>query len=88
MQDSKKFPQTHKECGCKREDFIESLNYIPREDLQKLLLQGYVEAECENCGTEYRIEKEELEKIVQEITNMDISCDTSLCNTCDIGCFD
>ena len=68
MQDSKKFPQTHKECGCKREDFIESLNYIPRE--------------------EYRIEKEELEKIVQEITNMEISCDTSLCNTCDIGCFD
>ena len=53
-----------------------------------LLNQGFVEAECENCGTEYRIEKEELEKIVQEITNMDISCDTSLCNTCDIGCFD
>ena len=76
MQDSKKFPQTHKECGCKR------------EDLKVLLNQGFVEAECENCGTEYRIEKEELEKIVQEITNMDISCDTSLCNTCDIGCFD
>ncbi len=88
MQDSKKFPQTHEECGCKREDFIESLNYIPREDLKVLLNQGFVEAECENCGTEYRIEKEELEKIVQEITNMDISCDTSLCNTCDIGCFD
>ena len=43
---------------------------------------------CENCGTEYRIEKEELEKIVSEITEMNISCDTSLCNTCDIGCFD
>ena len=87
-EEKKHFHQTHEECGCKREDFIESLNYIPREDLQKLLFQGYVEAECENCGTEYRIEKEELEKIVQEITNMDISCDTSLCNTCDIGCFD
>ena len=84
----KDFPKTHEECGCKREDFIDSLNYIPREDLQKLLLQGYVEAECENCGTEYRIEKEELEKIVKEITEMNISCDTSLCNTCDIGCFD
>ena len=68
--------KTHEECGCKR------------EDLQKLLLQGYVEAECENCGTEYRIEKEELEKIVREITEMNISCDTSLCSTCDIGCFD
>ena len=88
MQDSKKFPKTHKECGCKREDFIESLNYIPREDLKVLLNQGFVEAECENCGTEYRIEKEELEKIVKEITEMNISCDTSLCSTCDIGCFD
>ena len=66
----------------------EEVKYIPREDLQKLLLQGYVEAECENCGTEYRIEKEELEKIVKEITEMNISCDTSLCSTCDIGCFD
>ena len=83
-EEKKHFHQTHEECGCKREDFIDSLNYIPREDLQKLLLQGYVEAECENCGTEYRIEKEELEKI----TEMNISCDTSLCSTCDIGCFD
>ena len=87
-EEKKHFHQTHEECGCKREDFIDSLNYIPREDLQKLLLQGYVEAECENCGTEYRIQTEELEKIVKEITEMNISCDTSLCSTCDIGCFD
>ena len=71
--------------GTKKSPFAEG---ITREDLQKLLLQGYVEAECENCGTEYRIEKEELEKIVREITEMNISCDTSLCSTCDIGCFD
>ena len=71
-EEKKHFHQTHEECGCKREDFIDSLNYIPSE----------------NCGTEYRIEKEELEKIVKEITEMNISCDTSLCSTCDIGCFD
>ena len=49
--EDRSFHKTHEECGCKREDFIESLNYLTREDLQKLLLQGYVEAECENCGT-------------------------------------
>ena len=87
-EEKKHFHQTHEECGCKREDFIESLNYIPREDLQKLLLQASVEAECDNRGIAYTIEKEELEKIAKEITEMNISCDTSLCSTCDIGCFD
>lgn len=86
--EEKTYPMTHEKCGCKREDFIDSLNYLPRKELQILLNQGYVEAVCESCGTEYRVEKEELEKIVQEIMGLDAMCDLTLCNTCDVGCFD
>ena len=33
--EEKAFHKTHEECGCKREDFIDSLNYLTREDLRR-----------------------------------------------------
>lgn len=81
VEQKKEYKMTHSECGCKREDFIDSLFYLPDEYINELLRKGIVEAECENCGKQYVVEKEELEKIFKDVKKR-LEYGSSLCETC------
>lgn len=78
---------THEECGCKMEDFVNSLRFLPKNVLISMIEEGSIEAVCENCGTEYKIEGEDLEKIkkMTESSTSISGCDLSCCEGCS-GC--
>ena len=52
-----------------------------------MIEEGKIEAVCENCGTEYKIEGEELNKvkIIAENSTSISGCDASCCDGC-FGC--
>ena len=52
-----------------------------------MIEEGSIEAVCENCGTEYKIEGEDLEKIkkMTESSTSISGCDLSCCEGCS-GC--
>lgn len=82
----KKYKLTHEECGCTKKDFIESLVYLPSESIKQIFEEGYVEATCENCGAEYKVDIKEIEEVLD--TELGESCDAfgdSLCSTCGIS---
>lgn len=78
---------TNEECGCTMADFINSLRFIPKDALLAMVEEGKIEAVCENCGTEYKIQGEDLEKVKEMAENStSISgCDVSCCDGCS-GC--
>lgn len=77
-----KYKMTHEECKCTKQDFIDSLMYLPSYEIEKMLEVGYVEAVCENCGTEYKVLMDELQKALSsKITNC-----ASSCSDCSMGC--
>lgn len=78
---------SHERCGCTRQDFLDSIKYIEREGREILLKQGYIEADCESCGTEYRLEGEEFQTIMKEVMESEDMCGPTGCSTCSIGCF-
>lgn len=80
-----KYPKTHEQCGCTKEDFVGSLKYLSREELQNLKMQGYVEAICDECGTEYRVENEELDEVIKNIIDEDLEPGEA-CKTCFLDC--
>ena len=83
----KKYKLTKEECGCTIEDFINSLKFLPKPALLSMIEEGKIEAVCENCGTEYKIEGEELNKvkIIAENSTSISGCDASCCDGC-FGC--
>lgn len=83
----KEYKLTKEQCGCTMADFMNSLKFLPKEALLKMIEEAKIEAVCENCGTEYNIEGEDLEK-VKEIAENSTSisgCDLSCCDGC-TGC--
>lgn len=83
----KEYKLTHEECGCTKSDFVNSLRFLPSEALLSMVEDGSIEAVCENCGTEYVIEGEELEdikKMAERSTSIS-GCDVSCCDGCS-GC--
>ena len=85
--EEKKYKLTHEECGCKIEDFKNSLRFLPSEVLFSMVEEGVIEATCDNCGTEYKIEGEDLKEIKQiaERSASISGCDLSCCDGCS-GC--
>lgn len=75
---------THEECGCTLDDFMNSLRFLPKNVLLSMIEEGSIEATCENCGTEYKIEGKDLDKVKEIAEN---STTISGCNlTCCDGC--
>lgn len=83
----KKYKLTKEECGCTMDDFINSLRFLPKEALLKMIEEGKIEAICENCGTEYKIEGRDLERVrkMAENSTSISGCDISCCDGCS-GC--
>ncbi len=87
LNEDKKYKMTKEECGCTIDDFINSLKFLPKPVLMQMVSEGKIEATCDNCGTEYKIEGEELERvkeIAENSTNIS-GCDISCCDGC-TGC--
>lgn len=84
--DNKKYKMTHEECGCTKQEFIESLVYLPSESIKEIFEKGYVEATCENCGTEYNVDIKEIEKVLDTKLGEGYGeFGNSLCDICNIS---
>lgn len=85
--EKQEYKLTHEECGCTLDDFINSLRFLPKNVLMTMIAEGKIEAICENCGTEYKIEGEDLEKVKKMAENSTTisGCDMSCCDGC-FGC--
>lgn len=77
---------THEECGCTKEQFIKSLVYLPSESIREIFEDGYVEATCETCGTEYKVDIKEIEEVLDKKLGEGYGeFGTSLCSTCNLS---
>lgn len=85
--EEKEYKLTQEECGCTMNDFINSLRFLPKEVLLTMVEEGKIEAVCENCGTEYKIEGEDLDKVreMAESSTSISGCDAICCDGCS-GC--
>lgn len=83
----KKYKLTKEECGCTVDDFVNSLRFLPKEALLSMIEEGKIEAVCENCGTEYKVDGEELNRVktIAENSTSISGCDVSCCDGCS-GC--
>lgn len=76
---------SHEECGCTKEDFADALVYLPTKEIEEILEKGFVEGECANCGTKYKIEENELEEILKNNEFSALGCNLS-CSGCPSDC--
>lgn len=82
----KKYKLTHEECGCTKKEFIESLVYLPSESIRQIFEEGYVEATCENCGAEYKVDIKEIEEVLDTKLGEGYGeFGDSLCDVCGIS---
>lgn len=86
-QEKKTYKMTHEECGCKKEDFVASLKFLPKEVLLDMVKDEKIEAVCEKCGQEYKLQGEELKQVEAIANNKQTitGCDLSSCANCQ-GC--
>lgn len=81
-----KYKMTHEECGCTKKEFIESLVFLPSESVRQIFEEGFVEATCENCGTEYKVDIKEIEEVLDKKLGEDYGeFGNSLCDICNIN---
>jgi molecular chaperone Hsp33 len=53
-------------CNCSYQKAVESLKLLKVDELKEMLNKGKAEVECKWCSTKYYIEKEDIEKILEE----------------------
>ncbi|MBZ4649493.1 Hsp33 family molecular chaperone HslO [Thermosipho sp. (in: thermotogales)] len=53
-------------CNCSYQKAVESLKLLKVDELKEMLNEGKAEVECKWCSTKYYIEKEDIEKILEE----------------------
>lgn len=53
-------------CNCSYQKAFESLKLLKVDELKEMLNEGKAEVECKWCSTKYYIEKEDIEKILEE----------------------
>ena len=87
IKEEKKYKLTKEECGCTVDDFVNSLRFLPKEALLSMIEEGKIEAVCENCGAEYKIDGEELNRVktIAENSTSISGCNASCCDGCS-GC--
>lgn len=83
--EKQEYPLTHEECGCTLEDLYQGLEYLPAEELLQILEEGKLEASCGNCGQNYVLKGQDLDKIKQIIKRKDMQTIGS-CAGCSLSC--
>ncbi|WP_126992801.1 Hsp33 family molecular chaperone HslO [Thermosipho globiformans] len=53
-------------CNCSYQKAVESLKLLKVDELKEMLNEGKAEVECKWCSAKYYIEKEDIEKILEE----------------------